>query len=70
MLSNVGGGALNTRMYGVCLTAYRKETEDEDAIVATGDGDKRGDESGVALWWPVVLFMLSRFAIVPQLQVM
>ena len=27
VLSNVGGGPLNTRMYGVCLTAYRKEAE-------------------------------------------
>jgi hypothetical protein len=67
-LSNVSGGALNTRMYGVCLTAYRKESDDVDNLETDGGGNGGDEGGGVTLWWPVVLFMLSRYPVVPQLQ--
>ena len=78
VLSNVGGGALNAKMYGCCLTAYRKEVEEEgdDDDVGADDDDEygggaaRGASQRTALWWPVVLFLLSRYPIVPQLQLM
>lgn len=45
VLSNVDGGTLGGRMYGCCLTAYRKEVED-----AVGDADApESDASGVTV---------------------
>ena len=85
VLSNVGGGALNSKMFGCCLTAYRKEAEEEadgddfdeeegegvdenGFVIVNKGGARRGGNT--TLWWPVVLFLLSRYPIVPQLQLM
>lgn len=72
VLSNVSGATLGGRMYGCCLTAFRKETDDEEEEDGE-DGDEgavggRAD-GGDVVWWPVVLFLLSRYPVVPQLQV-
>jgi hypothetical protein len=56
-------------MYGCCLTAYRKEIDEEDESTYYEKGGRAG-ETTETLWWPVVLFMLSRFPIVPQLQIL
>jgi len=73
VLSNVGGAGGGQTMYGCCLTAYRKE-EDEGGLL---EGEEGGGPSpsalfsarpGEARWWPVVLFMLTRYPLVPQLQ--
>lgn len=65
VLSNVAGATLGGRMYGCCLTAYRREDVEEEEEDEDEDGSGRE-----VLWWPVVLFMLSRYPLVPQLQVL
>jgi hypothetical protein len=47
---------IGQKIYCVCLTAFRRERE------AASGGITR------ETWWPVVLFMLTRLPIVPQLQ--
>ena len=46
VLSNVDGGTLGGRMYGCCLTAYRKEVE--DSIASSGADDERDAGDGTA----------------------
>lgn len=50
VLSNVdGGGALGGRMYGCCLTAFRKEIEDRVSDDGDGAGSTAVDASGVTV---------------------
>ena len=51
--------AAGLRMHCVCLTAFRRDEG------GAGEGSGGGVE---ARWWPVVLFMLTRFPVVLELQ--
>ncbi len=66
-------GELGGKMFCVCLTSYRLEEEDAGGSGGGGDGASAGAggaaEGAESQWWPVVLYMLTRFPVAPQLQV-
>ena len=77
MLTDASG----LRLYCACLTSYRQEEEEEEEEEGEGSAGGRGVGSGAGsragagagegdevTWWPTVLFLITRFPVVPQLQ--